>query len=199
MEVGVYIGIGTAALVVLYAIVTYNKLAKKKLSIEGNYSQIKIQCKKRFDLVPHLVEAVKGYAKHEKEVLEKLGAKRTYETPQQLAEANGQLSNALNNLSASPELKTNQSFVKLQNELASIEKAIAISRQIYNDSVMIYNRSVKAFPGSIFAAVFKFKKMQFFDVTEEGNFKLNLESACQYCGAKLSPSSIKCPNCGSNL
>jgi LemA protein len=164
--------------IVLFAmvlIVFYNGFVKKKLKVENNFSQIKIQCKKRFDLVPNLVETVKGYATHEKETLERVAVARTAGTTAQsvreLANANSQLTQTLNKLFALgeqyPDLKANANFAMLQNELVDIEKTIAVSRGFYNDSVMVYNTAVKTFPGNVFASMFKFKEAEFFDAPEE--------------------------------
>jgi len=159
----------------LVLIMYYNGFVKKKLKVENNFSQIKIQCKKRFDLVPNLVETVKGYAKHEKETLENVTMARnmgtTANSVRELAEANNQLTQTLNKLFALgeqyPDLKANVNFSMLQKELVDIEKAIAAARSFYNDSVMIYNTAVKTFPGNIFAGIFKFREEEFFDAPEE--------------------------------
>ncbi|MCL2149216.1 MAG: LemA family protein [Methanomassiliicoccaceae archaeon] len=155
-------------------ILFYNSFVKKKLKVENNLSQVKIQCKKRFDLVPNLVETVKGYAKHERETLENVIAARSAGASAQgardLAMADGQLTAALAKLFALveqyPDLKAAVGFGKLQDELSSIEKAIAAARGFYNDSVMMYNRAVKTFPGNVFASLLRFKEAEFFDAPE---------------------------------
>lgn len=171
---GLYIGIGVVVVILLWAILAYNGLVGKKLKVENNFSQIKIQCKKRFDLVPNLVESVKGFAKHEKGTLESVISARNMgasaNNAQDLATANNQLTQTLGKLfalgEAYPDLKANTNFLQLQGELSDIEKQIAISRGFYNDSVMMYNRAVRMFPNSIMAALFRFKKEQFFDAPE---------------------------------
>ncbi|MCL1811871.1 MAG: LemA family protein, partial [Methanomassiliicoccaceae archaeon] len=143
--------------------------------VENNFSEIKIQCKKRFDLVPNLVETVKGYAKHEKETLENVIAARSMgvsaKDAHELAKANSMLTQTLSKLfalgEAYPELKANANFMHLQNELVSIEKAIAASRSFYNDSVMMYNKAIMVFPSNIMAALLRFEKAEFFDAPEE--------------------------------
>jgi len=170
-------------LFVLVAVLFYNSFVKKKLKVENNFSEIKIQCKKRFDLVPNLVETVKGYAKHEKETLENVTVARSMgasaKSVRELAEANNQLTQLLNKLFALseqyPDLKANANFGKLQDELVTIEKAIATSRSFYNDSVMMYNRAIRTIPGNIFAAMFGFKDAEFFDAPEAEleNVKVN--------------------------
>jgi len=170
----VWIALVIIALFAIALILFYNGFVGKKLKVENNFSQIKIQCKKRFDLVPNLVETVKGYAKHEQETLEKVTLARsmgtTADNVRDLAKANNQLTETLNKLFALgeqyPDLKANVSFGKLQDELVNIEKAIAASRSFYNDSVMIYNKAVRSFPGNLFASLFRFKEAEFFDAPE---------------------------------
>jgi LemA protein len=160
-----------AFVVILY----YNSFVKKKLKVENSFSEIKIQCKKRFDLVPNLVETVKGYAQHERETLENVTIARSAgasaKSVKELAAANNQLTQTLNKLFALgeqyPDLKASANFGKLHDELVAIEKAIAVSRSFYNDSVMMYNRAVRTVPGNVFAAMFGFKQAEFFDATEE--------------------------------
>jgi len=172
---GVFVVLAIIVLFVLFTVFTYNGFVRKKLSVDNSFSQIKIQCKKRFDLVPNLVETVKGYAKHEKETLENVIAARNMgasaNTPADLEKASNQLTQTLGKLfsltEAYPDLKANSNFVNLQNELVGLEKAIAISRQIYNDSVMVYNRAILVFPNVIFAGVFRFEKVQFFEAPAE--------------------------------
>ena len=162
-------------LIILWMVLSYNRLISKKLKVENNFSQIKIQCKKRFDLVPNLVETVKGYAKHEKETLENVTIARnsgiSANNAQDLSKANNLLTQTLSKLFALsesyPELKANANFLSLQNELSSIEKDIAASRGFYNDSVMMYNKVVMSFPSNLLASLFHFKKAEFFDAPEE--------------------------------
>ena len=163
------------ALIALWMVLSYNMFIKKKLKVENNFSQIKIQCKKRFDLIPNLVETVKGYAKHEKETLENVIAARstgvTAENAHDLSAANNALTQALSKLfalgEAYPELKANTNFMYLQNELSNVEREIAASRGFYNDAVMIYNRAVLTFPNNLMAKLFRFVKADFFDAPEE--------------------------------
>jgi len=163
---------GIVLLPILLAIFAYNGFVKSKLLVENNYSQIKIQCKKRFDLIPNLVETVKGFATHEKETLENVIMARNMgasaSNPEELADASNQLTQTLGKLfalsEAYPDLKANANFGKLQNELVSLEKSIAVSRQFYNDSVMMYNRKTMTFPNNIFASMFRFERAEFFDL-----------------------------------
>jgi LemA protein len=169
--------IGVLAIVIVFVLVSvlfYNSFIRKKLKVENNFSEIKIQCKKRFDLVPNLVETVKGYAQHEKETLENVTVARsagvTANSVRDLANANNQLTQTLNKLFALgeqyPDLKANMNFEKLQDELVNIEKAIATSRSFYNDAVMMYNRAIKVIPAAMFASLFRFKEAEFFDAPE---------------------------------
>jgi len=170
-----YILLGVLGLLIIVAVLYFNRFVKRRLRVENNFSQIKIQCKKRFDLVPNLVETVKGYATHEKSTLENVIAARntglSANNPQELATANNQLTQTLGKLfalgEAYPDLKANTGFLSLQGELANIERTIAVARQVYNDSVMIYNKAIMMFPSNIFAAIFRFKKADFFEATEE--------------------------------
>jgi len=167
--------LGIICVFALIMVLFYNSFVRKKLKVENNFSEIKIRCKKRFDLVPNLVETVKGYAQHEKETLENVTAARSLGTSaksvRELADANNQLTQLLNKLFALseqyPDLKANVNFGELQRELVNIEKEIAVSRSFYNDAVMIYNRAVKEIPGVIFASMFGFKAAEFFDAPKE--------------------------------
>jgi LemA protein len=173
--VGLYITIGVVVLLVLWVISAYNGFVKSRLMVDNNYSQIKIQCKKRFDLVPNLVETVKGYAKHEKDTLENVINARnrgaSANSPEALAVASNQLTQTLGKLfalsEAYPDLKANVNFSNLQSELVSLEKAIAVSRQFYNDTVMMYNRRIMVFPSNILAGVFRFNAAEFFEASAE--------------------------------
>ncbi|MDR0778008.1 MAG: LemA family protein [Methanomassiliicoccaceae archaeon] len=174
MELWIIGILGIVLIFVIVAVLFYNSFIKKKLKVENNFSEIKIQCKKRFDLVPNLVETVKGYAQHEKETLEKVTIARsagvTAQSVRDLANANNQLTQTLNKLFALgeqyPDLKANINFGKLQDELVEIEKTIAISRSFYNDAVMMYNRAIKVIPANMFASMFKFKEAEFFNAPE---------------------------------
>jgi len=167
--------LGLVVIQAVWTVVVYNKFVQSKLLIENNFSQIKIQCKKRFDLIPNLVETVKGFAEHEKETLENVIQARNIgisaDNPEALANANTRLTQTLGKLfalsEAYPDIKANSGFITLHQELVSLEKAIAVSRQLYNDSVMMYNRKIMVFPNSIFAFVFRFYKAAFFDTPDD--------------------------------
>lgn len=181
-----YIGTGTIVLLVVLVVVVllvgwgigvYNKLVKSRNKVRNSWSQIDVQLKRRFDLVPNLVETVKGYASHEKEIFNNFAeARKMYQSgsesasPEMLAKADAMLSRAINIVvERYPELKADQSFLKLQTELSETENKIAFTRQFYNDVALSYNNEREVFPSSIVASLFKFKVAEFFKIdAEEG-------------------------------
>jgi len=160
--------------VVVAAIGIYNSLVVLRNRCENGWSQIDVQLKRRYDLIPNLVETVKGYAKHEREVFEKVTQARTSAinagTVKDQAQAENMLSGALKSLFAVaenyPELKANQNFLMLQEELAGTESKIAFARQFYNDTVMKFNQKQQVFPASIIANAFGFKEKEYFEIEE---------------------------------
>lgn len=160
-----------AILVVLVA-GAYNGLVSSRNKVKDQWSQIDVQLKKRADLIPNIVETVKGYAKHEKETLEDVikarNALNTASTVEDEMKANNQITGALNKLfalsEAYPELKANENFMSLQRDLKDIEDKISYARQFYNDSVMTYNNKVQMFPTNIIANIFNFKESKFFEI-----------------------------------
>lgn len=163
------------AVVVIYAIVTYNGLVVARNKVKDGWSQIDVQLKKRADLIPNVVETVKGYAKHEKdtlkEVVEARNALNSAKSVEEEIEANNQVTGALNRLfalsEAYPELKANTNFLNLQNDLKDIEEKISYARQFYNDIVLTYNNKIEMFPSNVIANMFKFEKSKFFEITNE--------------------------------
>jgi len=163
------------AVIVIYAIAAYNSLVGKRNKVKNSWSEIDVQLKRRFDLIPNLVETVKGYAAHERQTLEAVTAARTKfmsaSTPEEMMKANTELSHLLSRLfavaEAYPDLKANTSFVELQNELSKTEDKITFSRQFYNDVVMEYNNAVQMFPTSIIAGIFGFKQEAYFQIDED--------------------------------
>ena len=153
----------------------YNGLVQGRLRVRESYSGIDVQLKRRASLIPNLVETVKGYAAHEKDVLENVTRARAMlqqaGTPGQAAEANNMLTSTLRSLfavaEAYPDLKANQNFLDLQHELADIEEKIAYARQFYNSNVLSYNTKTATFPSVIFAGMFGFKPEEFFQAEEE--------------------------------
>ena len=164
--------VGFVILIVALFAGTYNKLVNGKEKVKNGWSQIDVQLRRRFDLIPNLVETVKGYAAHEKETLENVTMWRSRvssaQTTEEAIDANAGLSGALGRLLVTmekyPELKANENFLKLQNELTEIENKISFARQFYNDTVQKYNVLVKRFPSNIVASMFKFKEEKFFEV-----------------------------------
>ena len=164
--------------VVLLAVVVasgYNSLVSLRNKVKDQWSQIDVQLKKRADLIPNIVETVKGYAKHEKETLEGVikarNALNTASTVEDEINANNQITGALNKLfalsEAYPELKANENFMSLQKDLKDVEEKISYARQFYNDTVMTYNNKVQMFPSNIIASLFGFKESKFFELDNE--------------------------------
>lgn len=170
-----FIFIGAAALLLLYLIGTYNGFIVLRARIQEALSGIDVQLKRRADLIPNVVETVKGYAKHEKEVFEQVTKARSSlmsaGSMQEKAQANDNLSGALKSLFAVaesyPELKANQNFQDLQRQLEDTEDKVAYSRQFYNSNVLEYNTKVQMFPGNVLAGMFGFKENEFFVANEE--------------------------------
>ena len=171
-------GIVVGVIVVIIAIVLwvlYNGLVRLRNQVKNAWAQIDVQLKRRHDLIPNLVETVKGYMKHERETLEAVTKARNL--AQQVssagagerAKAEGELSSALSRLLAVveryPDLKANQNFLALQEELTSTENKISFSRQFYNDSVLRYNNQTQMVPSNIVGGMFGFKAGEFFEVT----------------------------------
>jgi len=154
----------------------YNRLVVLRNRIENAWSQIDVQLKRRADLIPNLVETVKGYAAHEKEVFQKVTEARAAlvhaEGVREQAEANNMLTGALKTLFAVaenyPELKANQNFMMLQEELSGVEGKIAYARQFYNDTVLKYDNMREKFPTNVIASMFGFGEREYFAVAEEG-------------------------------
>jgi LemA protein len=168
------IGIGVILFLALGTAYFYNVLVSRRVRTQEAWSQIDVQLKRRYDLIPNLVETVKGYAKHERETLERvvearnqaMGAKGVA----QQAEAENMLTGALRQLFALsesyPALKANENFARLQEELASTENRIAFARQYYNDSCAGYNTACQKFPANLVANTFGFKPAVFFELEE---------------------------------
>ena len=170
-------------LLVIYVVLTYNKLVDLRNRVRDQWSQIDVQLKRRFDLIPNLVSTVKGYAKHESETLESvIEARNSYTTattPHEKMQANNMLSDTLSKLFALaenyPDLKANQNFLELQTELQETEDKIAMARQFYNDTVLTYNNKIEMFPSNIVASMFKFKMEEFFKAEEEARQNVKVE------------------------
>jgi len=170
-----YIVLGLVVLVIIIGIVTYNSLVTIKTRTEEAWSDITVQLKRRYDLIPNLVNTVKGYATHEKEVFEKVTEARANALSAQgvkaTAAAENQFEGALKSLFAVtenyPELKANQGFQQLQSELTDTEDKIMASRRFYNGAARDLNIKIDTFPSNIFASMFGFKKRDFFEVDNQ--------------------------------
>jgi len=168
----IWIILGIVVVIVLYVIATYNKLIRGRNKVDGEWSQIDVQLKRRIDLIPNLVETVKGYAKHEKDTLDAvINARSKAEkasTPEEKMELAAEMSVALTNLlavaEAYPDLKANENFLELQATIKETEEKIAYARQFYNDAAKSYKNLVEMFPSNIIAGIFKFQAKPFFEV-----------------------------------
>ena len=176
--------VAVVVIIILWVIMSYNGLIRRKLKTENAWGQIDVQLQRRFDLIPNLVNSVKGYMEHEKGVLEKVTELRTSwasaSTVAEKADLDNQLSSALKTiLSVSenyPDLKANQNFSELQEELRNTENKISYARQFYNDSVTMYNNKLEVIPTNIIGSMFNFKASELFKVDSEEarqNVKVN--------------------------
>jgi len=175
--------LGVGVLFVLYIIVKYNQLVGLRNRIENAWAQIDVQLKRRYDLIPNLVETVKGYARHEQEVFENVTRARSHMeqagSVKEQGEAQNQITDALKSLFAVaenyPELKAHQNFMMLQEELSGTESKIAYSCQFYNDQVMAYNTLIQSFPSNIIANNHGFKEKEYFpmDAAERENVQVS--------------------------
>jgi LemA protein len=169
--IGILIAVG---LLVIWAIALYNSFVRLRNRVDNAWAQIEVQLKRRWDLIPNLVETVKGYAAHERETFEAVTQARTAAQqasgPAATAAAEGILGQALGRLfavaEAYPELQADENFRQLQSELAETENKIAVSRQVYNDTVLSYNNAIQVFPGVLLAGPFGFTKREFFEAPE---------------------------------
>ncbi len=162
------------AVIVIFIWTSYNTLVTRKNRVKNAWSQIDVQLKRRYDLIPNLVETVKGYAAHERELFEKVTQARanamSAKTVADTAQANNALSETLKTLFAVaenyPNLKANENFLRLQEELATTENKIAFARQFYNDEAMSYKITIERFPTNIIAGLFRFVPEDFFHIPE---------------------------------
>ncbi len=180
--------LGILALLVIWAIAIYNGLVTLRNRVKEGWSDIDVQLKRRHDLIPNLVESVKGYMKHERELLEKvtqyraraIDAQKSGNTAE-LAKAESMLGGMLGQLTvaveAYPDLKANQNVAQLMDELSDTENKIQASRRFYNGMVRDFNTKIEVFPNSVFAGMFKFTKFEFFEIeeaSERENVKVKL-------------------------
>lgn len=183
----IWIVVGVVLLLLVFWVIgSYNKLVQLRNKVRNGWSQIDVQLKRRFDMIPNLVETVKGYAKHEKDIFEEFGkARNMYQHGAQagdvaeMAQANNGLSGAIGRLlmvqEAYPELKANENFKTLMTQLNDTENKISFSRQFYNDIVLNFNNAIEVFPTLIVAKLFSFKAAQFFEAQgqERENVKVS--------------------------
>ena len=163
-----------AVFLVIYAIIQYNRLVRLNVQVDEAFSQIEVQLKRRADLIPNLVETVKGYAAHEKEALENVvqarAASTSASTLPAIAAADGALTSALRGLlavaEAYPDLKASSNFLQLQEELATTENKVSFSRQFYNETVRSLNTAVKTIPTSFFVGLAKVGEREFYEVDD---------------------------------
>jgi LemA protein len=167
--------IALVLVVVLALVLLYNRLVSLRNRVENAWAQVDVQLKRRYDLIPNLVETVKGYASHERETFEAVTEARTRaqqaQGPAEQGQAEGLLGQALGRLfavaEAYPELQADENFRQLQEELAQTENRIAVSRQVYNDTVLTYNTAIQQVPGALVAGPFGFSRREFFEVEGE--------------------------------
>ena len=179
-----WIILAIVVIVVIAVIAMYNSLVQSKIKVDNAWSQIDVQLQRRFDLIPNFVETVKGYMTHEKSTFEKIAELRTSwansQTVAEKASIDNQLSDALKTIMAVsegyPELKANQNFSELSEELRNTENKISFARQFYNDTVTAYNTKLEVFPSNIIAGIFKFKQRDLFEAENDEarkNVKVN--------------------------
>ena len=177
MPVWVWIVIAIALVVLAWLVGAYNSLVGSRNRVDNAWSQVDVQLKRRYDLIPNLVETVKGYATHEQQTFERVtqarSAAQSAETPGEQAEAENFLTSALRQLFAVaedyPELRASENFQGLQAELSETENRISVSRQIYNDTVLTFNNKVQQVPTNIVASLFRFSEREFFEAGEEAD------------------------------
>ena len=174
MELGLWILVGAVVVVLLWGVWAFNRLVALRTRVDNGWSQIDVQLRRRYDLIPNLVETVQGYAAHERELFERVTRARSRAieataVPDQ-ATAEDQITAGLRQLlavaEAYPELKANQNFLALQEELSGTESKIAYARQFYNDQVMRLNTLIGSFPSNLVANVFGFTTREFFDIED---------------------------------
>lgn len=172
----IYIILAVLALVVIWFIATYNGLIRSRNRVDEAWSDIEVQLKRRYDLIPNLVNTVKGYAKHEDKVFTEVTAARTAAmsatAPHDKLEKENMLAGTLKSLFAVaenyPELKANESFLSLQNDLTDTENKIQASRRFYNGNVRDFNTKLQVFPTNLVSSMLGFKDREFFDIDETG-------------------------------
>jgi LemA protein len=169
-----WIVLGVLGVVLLYGVITYNRLIRLRVRTENAWSQIDVQLRRRYDLIPNLMESVRAYAAHERELFEEVARARSRAEAasdvQEQAAAENQVTRGLRQLLAVaenyPQLKANENFLALQEELTATESKIAFARQFYNDQVMRLNTMIQTFPPSLVASLGRFRPREFFEIDE---------------------------------
>lgn len=175
--------IALVILLLVWGVITYNQLVSERLKVRTQWSQIDVVLKQRFDLIPNLVETVKGYAAHENEALQAvtdarsryLGASDAEGQMKASAELSGAMSRLMAVAESYPDLKANQNFLQLQQQLAAMEEKLANYRQFYNDTVMRYDRLLETVPTNLIATLFHFERAEFFKVEEAEKAKVDIK------------------------
>ncbi|OPZ74608.1 MAG: LemA family protein [Firmicutes bacterium ADurb.Bin456] len=183
MSTGIISLLVVLLLIGVFLIATYNKLVQLRQRVQNSWSQVDVQLKRRYDLIPNLVSAVKGYAQHERDTLEKVTQARNMAIQAgsitEQARAENILSGALKSLfavaEAYPELKANTNFIQLQSELSDTENKISFARQFYNDTVQMFNIKIEVFPNNLFAGMLGFQKVDYFTLQEEIEARQNVK------------------------
>jgi LemA protein len=178
-----WIVLGILVILLLYGVAAYNRFVSQRQGIRDAYANIDTELRRRYDLIPNLVESVKGYASHEREVFERVTEARAAairaQGPAQQAQAENMLTSALRGLfavaEAYPQLRASENFTQLQAELGNTEDRIQNSRRLYNDNVRVYNERVQSVPSNMIASMFRFKEEEYFEI-EEGD-RSTLEEA----------------------
>ncbi len=198
----VWILLGLVVLLAIYLVALYNGLVQKRNRVDNSWAQIEVQLKRRRDLIPNLVETVKGYAAHERGTFEAVTEARARAagatTVAETAQAEGLLSQALGRLfavaEAYPDLKASQNFLDLQAQLKDTEDKIAVSRQVYNDTVLTYNNAIQVVPAVMLAGMFGFTKREFFEIEDAADREVPEVSFQPATPAPVAPPAADAPS-----
>lgn len=215
MGLAIIIGLLVVAVAVVagFGIKTYNDLVTRRNKVKNSWAHIDAQLQRRFDLIPNLVETVKGFAIHERQILESVSAARsgyisanTHKDKLAMdAQLNSQLKSLYVVVENYPELKSDRNFLQLQSALTEIEEDISYARQFYNDAVTIYNNKLMTFPSNIIASKYGFKEETYFDAIDEADMaptiqmQYTIKKECPICGASVTSGDVSCKYCGSSL
>ena len=193
----------------IFTAITYNKLVERRNGVKNAWAHIDAQLQRKFDLIPNLVETVKGFAEHEKQIIEDatllMDEYGQAQTSKEKLAMDAQLNSYLKSLYVAaedyPMLKSNVQFLQLQESLTEIEEDIGFARQFYNDAVTIYNNNLMYFPNNMIASIFNFEEEELFDAfkSDESNFRIHFKTKCPVCGAAIVPNSSVCQYCGATL